>query len=956
MTLTTFRLWGCFRMSIGRLLITLVFVTASLLALSPNTAFTQTSLPVQLTDIPAFGKPSFPKNFVEMDGQLFFTAVVEGEYSLWRSDGSAVGTVKIHDLPGEPHRLTVIDDLLYFHVHLLEMADEIWRSDGTAQGTNQVAQISDVWRIDAFVQVNEHLFIFSHGKLWSRDGTSDDTVLLVNEEVGRSHVVMDNTLYFVANRSELWQSDGTVAGTKQVVRIGDGDHSNELRNLKLANDRFYFAADDVIHGYELWQSDGTADGTTMVKDIHSGEASSLPTNFLYTDGILYFTADDGIHGWEIWQSDGTADGTSMVSDMQSAKSLSFTKLFRLDDELYAIVSIQGERTIWRIMGPSGEPQQIKSFGNNSIHLMQFTSDIFYILVDSGRIYSTPSLWKSDGTTAGTMQLADHVYPEENVKWISPDVMAYGHPPAVSVIQIADTLFWSLARDPHGVELWKSDLDFQNPLRLADINPSWYGPQLYPSWANQSFSAFHDSQLETVVTSGTKIYFGLKTSPQDALTLWVSDSTSAETVQLLNEPIEWLEVSTQDDNQVYIGTDSALWVSDGTVQGTTPLSDFTVNRILPAPSSSDVQFLVTDSVLWKSDGTPNGHTQVLIADSSESILDVLMAQQHVYTLMTTGGVSYQVALWSTTHNGTESTLLSEFVKIGGAVATLDEKLFFGVHSGIDRDESARGLWVSDGTIEGTIQLTEAFPEQMWLLDDTLFFTGETEEHGLELWQSDGRPEGTALVFDFAPGSSGSNPNIFGQIDDAVLLTSGSRIWKSDGTAAGTEALTEDLGFGRRHNTIPIAERNGTTYANIIYMATAAGHPGFLAIKSDGTRSGSGPLQAWGNQGLSDVLYINSGVVMDNAFYFSISNAGIDSTLWQHSDQSQVAAPLSQVQPGFTLEGGSIVATTNEYLYLMAPSGSNGRQLWHYRPQVPTALPIAGEPLDNRRIFLPVIAAK
>ena len=60
----------------------------------------------------------------------------------------------------------------------------------------------------------------------------------------------------------------------------------------------YFRADDGTNGTELWESDGTQAGTTPVKDINPGSDGSSPSNLIGVGGTLYFRADDGTSGNE----------------------------------------------------------------------------------------------------------------------------------------------------------------------------------------------------------------------------------------------------------------------------------------------------------------------------------------------------------------------------------------------------------------------------------------------------------------------------------------------------------------------------------------------------------------------------------------------------------------------------------------------------------------------------------
>jgi ELWxxDGT repeat protein len=63
-----------------------------------------------------------------------------------------------------------------------------------------------------------------------------------------------------------------------------------------AGGRLYYVADDRFHGLELWQSDGTAAGTRLVQDLKPGPDSSRAGELTLASNRLYFTADDGVTG------------------------------------------------------------------------------------------------------------------------------------------------------------------------------------------------------------------------------------------------------------------------------------------------------------------------------------------------------------------------------------------------------------------------------------------------------------------------------------------------------------------------------------------------------------------------------------------------------------------------------------------------------------------------------------
>src|SRR5215213_6399600 len=75
---------------------------------------------------------------------------------------------------------------------------------------------------------------------------------------------------------------------------------------------------------------------------------------------------------------------------------------------------------------------------------------------------------------------------------------------------------------------------------------------------------------------------------------------------------------------------------------------------------------------------------------------------------------------------------------------------------------------------------------------VFFGAREPSTGRELWVTDGTDSGTRLLRDVCPGPCDSYQKILGSLPGALLWTTGTfrsnRIWRTDGTRAGTFALS------------------------------------------------------------------------------------------------------------------------------------------------------------------------
>lgn len=109
-----------------------------------------------------------------------------------------------------------------------------------------------------------------------------------------------------------------------------------------------------------------------------------------------------------------------------------------------------------------------------------------------------------------------------------------------------------------------------------------------------------------------------------------------------------------------------------------------------------------------------------------------------------------------------------------------------------------LWRTDGTPNGTTALSDfAFlsAPEIVTIGTRVFFAGEDPEHGVELWTSDGTPAGTHIVKDIAAGDVDSSPRNLTPVGGVLLFSArdpiyGEELWQSDGTEEGT-FLVQDI---------------------------------------------------------------------------------------------------------------------------------------------------------------------
>lgn len=409
----------------------------------------------RLKDINPGAGSSTPQALVGINESVFFSALEPATgRELWKSNGTLGGSVQVKDIRpgassaiavvdgyGTPNRLIDLNGELFFAANDGVSGTELWRSDGSAGGTVQLKDVRPGLLSSSPSELVVHdgtlyfgAFTDTSGfELWKSDGTEGGTVLVKDIRPGsgssspRLFTSVDGTLFFFASTPaagyELWKTDGTESGTVLVKDIRPGPASSvgffhfSLAPLASFNGALLFTANDGSNGEELWKSDGTALGTVAVKDIYPGPLGSFPIEPTIINGEVFFSASDPDGGRELWKSDGTEAGTVRVKDINPGVASSLlglgNQLAVCDDLLiFAAVDATSGQELWKSDGTDAgtvrlrdiEPESgwgIPEFGSPPIITVGKTC--FLRASDGVR---GAELWKTDGTVKGTVLLQD----------------------------------------------------------------------------------------------------------------------------------------------------------------------------------------------------------------------------------------------------------------------------------------------------------------------------------------------------------------------------------------------------------------------------------------------------------------------------------------------------------------------------------------------------------------------
>lgn len=792
-------------------------------------------------------RPAYPRFLTAVGDQLFFVAGTRAEGSeLWVSDGTREGTRLVSDLvPGPqpptsglpyqetcgfgPQEFVRVGGRLLFVAPGSRSRTGLYVTDGT--GVTAVPFPSGSTSFTAALTAEAPGGAWVLGgwngryRLFLTDGTAEGTRLVAPIEGTPLDLVTiaDGFVAILTVRTEsgtyeLWRSDGTPEGTRRYARLP----GRSIPWMRHAAERVaVFTLDDGVHGTEPWRTDGTVEGTELLADLAPGPDSSYFSRAVKTGSTTVFTASPGPalwtwdgssppirlastadytlvagtstvwfvgtdpeHGAEPWQTDGTPAGTRLARDLNPGTAGSSpTLLAELNGNVYAFgTEAQGGTGLYRIPVAGGAAERllggrassVSCYGGARLSAPLSDGSLAFVYSDG----NLDRVARTDRTPAGTHDLFDGTAGASSFgeTWTpgGPGPLSLDGRLFLASVSPVAPYYPVLATDgtpegtapvvaPSGEQLYLSPAaSIGSTLYLAvtgEVHRLDRGRNVTERlWG---FTGGETHWVTGLAAARDHLVVTTYSQPNQRLRHWGWAAGMAGPVELgpfLGGNVPWQGrvafVSRVSDS----GLGGDLAVTDGTPEGTRPLGPRDVlTRLLPDGRQLFYWRSVSkDLELWRTDGSPGG----------------------------------EVRIWSRTYDSPQATppdiatlgssallrrgfdhLFTELVRLGPSAG---EEVVIGL---------ARGSDFPDGVFK---ELTP--------LGRRVFFRHGSPELGLELWSTDGTPEGTGPVADILPGPEGSRPADLTVVDGILLFAASDGVhgvepWRSDGTAAGTWRLAD-----------------------------------------------------------------------------------------------------------------------------------------------------------------------
>lgn len=574
---------------------------------------------------------------------------------------------------------------------------------------------------------------------------------------------------------------------------------------------------------------------TLVKDIARNERGTNISPYVSMGSYVLFQGVDLAHGSELWKSDGTPAGTTLLADVWSGPTTGTGSFMGRAGNLCFFAGNSGNNP-----GPGSE------------------------------------LWKSDGTTAGTVMVKD----------INP--LGYSSP--LFFTAWGNRMVFHADDGTHGKEVWISDGTEAGTVMVTDLSSGPASTEL-------------DSSFYSAKAVGESFYFPAKIDGSAQTKLWRTENTpDGFSVTAVGEGVFHTPGAMKVLNGgLYVVARDAvsgspgLWRVSPTAPGIVKLatmgnSSYSYNvsmEVLGGSLYFTKPLDYSSTELWKTGGTVATTTLVKALGRAGGLTRLSGLSGRVAETLYFSNSTPETGVEPWISNGT-STGTVPLLEINpgtgdsypGSFVQVGNKAYFRA----DRGDDWRHLWVTDGTAAGTTLLKEFTTGigAMGVAGNRLVLTGEDATYGREMWASQGNSLETYLVKNFR-GTSSSEPEAYLNVGSRLFFTAKpagwTRLMVTDGTSPGTNLLGQSSLYSAYLS-------GGAPFGEGMIYGSRDDNDNYELYKTDGTEAGTAKIK---NISPSGNTLPKTFVGMDSYVLFAASDDVHGRELWR-SDGTEAGTTM------------------------------------------------------------------
>ena len=721
--------------------------------------------------------------------------------------------------------------------------------------------------------------------IWATNGDAGDGKVLhtfdSDVKLRSEHFIHWGNLSFFITDDGLWRTDGTEAGTYQLLSY-EANGIRQVRDLTAGMDALYFWGEDQ-DGISLWKTDGTPENRQNIGANLKDGGAYFPDEILVEGNELYFAT--GLNeGFRIWKSDGTEAGTQVFSEMELARRAHNFTFYKGDLYCTAFTYDYGMELV--SLDADGNPKLVKDIvlGTGGSDPKQLIVHNNYLLFSADdKIYGA-EWWATDGTTEGTNMVVD-LYEGD----LSSKIRILGAIEGNLIIHASDQI--------HGQEIWEIPFNENIPTLMTDAN-----------------ALTRNSRIRGFRALGEQILF-LADDGIHGKEWWKYDLKTKEVklIKDINPGLPGLELASANDATLY--RDELYFIK--LIEGQEIEDDFLLE-------------------LWKTDGTAEGTKLALNLKTAAfelAIENVIACNDHLFIIgqnLTDFSYFVWVSQGDSTNTEAANLVNADAFDIDlHHFACIEDALYF---------SSANNYLYKTQDNPRQIEVVEQFDNENGALNQftsigngRFVFTFEDREHGREIWVSDGKLGGTHLLKDINPGPGSSSPENFYIWKGQCVFTckgedAADELWVTDGTEEGTKKikkLHDNHGVLRFHGYKELEDQ-------LFFLTEPFNSTRINIWKSDGTEMGTQVFHRLHKFAVFPSFFIEIFTTFNNQLYFHDLDDELGYELWQSDGTLENTKLAMDLCPGPCSSYPMHFFSFNDQLFFYAYSVKHGREPWLLRP--------------------------